>query len=236
MSAGAAVWALGVAAHRAVTLRRRTGHRPTKAFVSSARAWYAAVSRAGDRGDRSPRSVPVGTQGPGPNRHTAEATMSTHTLLRHRARAGGISLVALLALFPAAAAAQSTNGAAEPDLTRADAMHKEADALIQDQNTKELERRRPGCTRRPPSCAAPKTPRRSMSALLAGELQHYMGSLSRAQDNLETAAEECPQTRTGARIGQAVPERGVHRTGTRATGATSRPSFATRSGSLDRRT
>jgi ATP/maltotriose-dependent transcriptional regulator MalT len=114
--------------------------------------------------------------------------MSTHTHLRPRGCAGGISLAALLALLPAAVAAQSTNGAAAPDLARADAMHKEADALIQDQDTKNWKE-----AARLYEVAAKlrgaEDPASIGERVLAGELQHYLGSLSRAQDNLETAAE-----------------------------------------------
>jgi len=96
--------------------------------------------------------------------------------------------VALLALFPATAAAQSTNVDATTDLVRADAMHKEAEALIQDQsirNWKEAARLYEAAAK----LRGPDDPASISERALAGELHHYLGSLSRAQENLETAAE-----------------------------------------------
>jgi len=101
---------------------------------------------------------------------------------------GGIALVALLALLPATAAAQSANGDATPDQARADAMHKQAEALIQAQdvnNWKEAARLYEAAAK----LRGPDDPASIRERALAGELHHYLGSLSRAQDNLETAAE-----------------------------------------------
>lgn len=114
--------------------------------------------------------------------------MSARTQSRFRRGARGVPVVVLFALLPAAAAAQSANGATAADQVRADAMHQEAQLLIKNQNThnwREAARLYEAAAK----LRGPDDPASIREHALAGELNHYLGSLSRAQDNLERAAE-----------------------------------------------
>ena len=110
---------------------------------------------------------------------------NTRSGLRH-GRSCGVSIAALLTLVPTVAMAQPALGT--PDPARADAMHQEAEALIQTQGKrswKEAARlfERAATLRAPDDAAAID------EQSLAGQLMYYVGSLSRAQTNLAGAAE-----------------------------------------------
>ena len=103
-----------------------------------------------------------------------------------RGRSCSVSIAALLTLVPSVAWAQPALGT--PDPARADAMHEEAEVLIQTQDKrswKEAARlfERAATLRAPDDAAA------IYEQSLAGQLMYYVGSLSSSQANLAGAAE-----------------------------------------------
>lgn len=113
--------------------------------------------------------------------------MSTKGGFRFRhSRSRGVSVVALLTLVPAGAWAQPIERT--PDPVRAAAMHQEAEALIQTQSRKTW-KQAAGLFERAAALRAPDDAQAVEEQMIAGELLHYLGSLSRAQANLSSAAE-----------------------------------------------
>lgn len=113
--------------------------------------------------------------------------MTTNTHSRSRGMSFGVSIAALLVLLPSAARAQ-TVGVRKPDAARADAMSQEAQLLIQKQSTRNWKE----AARLFEDAADLRSPDDATAIrelMLAGQLRHYVGSLGRAQENLETAAE-----------------------------------------------
>jgi hypothetical protein len=115
--------------------------------------------------------------------------MNTHASSRLRHVASGISIAALIALVPAATMAQSSNGGAKLDPTKADELHQKADQLL---GTHQVNRWRE--VARLLEDAAALRPYEDPAAVeelaLAGEMNHYIGRMSSAQKDLETAAEQ----------------------------------------------
>jgi len=113
--------------------------------------------------------------------------MSTNHHARPHLAVRGIVVGALLALVPASVIAQATNGH-NGDQAKADALHAKAEKLIAKQaidDWKEAARLFESAAR----LRAPDETVGIRERMLAGELQHYVGSLNRAQANLQDAAE-----------------------------------------------
>jgi hypothetical protein len=115
--------------------------------------------------------------------------MNTHASSRLRHVANGISIAALIALVPAATMAQSSNGGAKLDPTRADELHQKADQILSTHQVKRWKE-----VARLLEDAAALRPFEDPAAVeelaLAGEMNHYIGRMSSAQEDLQTAAEQ----------------------------------------------
>lgn len=113
--------------------------------------------------------------------------MSTIHHDRPRRASGGFAVGVVLALMPVSAFAQTTNGDTDA-AAKADAMHAKAELLIATQATDDW-KEAAGLFERAARLRTADDVSAIRERMLAGELLHYVGSLSRAQTNLQDAAE-----------------------------------------------
>lgn len=115
--------------------------------------------------------------------------MNTHASSRLRHVVSGISIAALFVLAPVATMAQSSNGGAKLDPTKADELHQKADQILGTHQVKRWKE-----VARLLEDAAALRPFEDPAAVdelaLAGEMNHYIGRMSNAQEDLQTAAEQ----------------------------------------------
>lgn len=115
--------------------------------------------------------------------------MNTHASSRLRHVASGISIAALIALVPSATLAQSSNGGAKLDPTKADELHQKADQIL---DTHQVNRWKEvaGLLEDASALRPFEDPTAVQELDLAGEMNHYIGRLASAQRDLEAAAEQ----------------------------------------------